>query len=62
MCLLLGVHQSELLLTVYIVKEQNASGKFRESTSYLEGWNASDKKCCYGEFRRGDQARWCSMA
>jgi hypothetical protein len=61
-CLLLCVHQGELLLTVYIVKEQNASGESRESTSYLEGWNASDEKRCYGESRRGGQTRWCSMA
>ncbi len=37
MCLLLGVHPGELLLTVYMAERQNASGKFRESTPYLWG-------------------------
>ena len=43
MCLLLCVHQGELLLRVYVTEGQNASGKFRESTPYL--WGTGTNVC-----------------
>jgi hypothetical protein len=52
----------ELLLTVYVTERQNASGEFRESTPYLWGAELTYEERCYGESRRGRQARWCSMA